>query len=185
MSESLKHSGEQNRDSLDLSAETKNNLERLKEKAEKAAEASPDQVQEIKSAVETQAISGKEFTVGEKESSSHGHQHISQKKLKSDAYKKSMKQVRRKLSKPDRAFSKVIHSKAVESVSDISSTTIARPSGILGGGICALAGSSFLLFMSKTYGFKYNYFIFFVFFVGGFFVGMIGELIFRQFKRRA
>lgn len=95
-----------------------------------------------------------------------------------------MRQIRSKLSKPDKTFSKVIHNKTVESVSEVSSKTIARPSGLLGGGICALLGSAYLLYMTKHYGFEYNYFVFFLLFVGGFFVGMFGELLLRYVFRK-
>lgn len=185
MSESMKHGGEHTVEKLDLETESKNNLNKLREKAEKAHESTPEEVQAIKSKVETQAVSGKEFTIGEKENTSHGHQHVNQKKLKSDSYKRTMQSVRKKLSKPNQTFSKVIHNKTVENLSEIGSSTIARPSGILGGGIVALVGSGFLLYMAREYGFEYNYFVFFLLFVGGFFVGMVGELLVRSVFRKS
>lgn len=187
MTEHIKHGGEHHNDStekLNLDHESHKNLERIREKAESAAESSQEQVHELKAKAETHAVSGKEFTVGEKESTAHGHHHTNQKELKANAYKKSMRQVRSKLSKPDKTLSKVIHNKTVETISEIGSSTVARPSGLLGGGICALAGSAFLLYMSKYYGFEYNYFVFFLLFVGGFFVGMVAELLLRYVFRK-
>ncbi len=184
MSESIKHQGEHGGEKLDLAAESRKNLERVREEAEKAQEATAEDVGHLKAKAETHAVSGKEFTVGEKESTAHAHHHTNQKELKADAYKKSMRHVRKQLSKPDRALSKVIHNKTVESVSEVSGKTIARPSGILGGGVFALAGSAFLLYMSKNYGFEYNYFIFFVLFIGGFFAGMFCELTLRYVFRK-
>ncbi len=185
MSETIKHNGEHGGEKINLDHESRKNLERLKEKAENAAESTKEQVHELKSKAENQAVSGKEFTVGENESTSHSQHHSNQKELKASAYKKSMRQVRSKLSKPDKALSKVIHNKTIENVSEVSSKTVARPSGLLGGGICALAGSAFLLYMSKHYGFEYNYAVFFILFVGGFFVGMLGELLIRYVFHKA
>lgn len=184
MSESLKHGGEQSGEKLDLSAESKNNLDKLREKAEKAHESSAEEVQAIKAKVETHAVSGKEFTVGEKENTSHSHHHVDQKKLKADAYRKTMNSVREKLSKPNQVFSKAIHNNTVEKISEVGGSTVARPSGILGGGIVALVGSAFLLYMAKQYGFEYNYLVFFLLFVGGFFIGMVGELLVRSVLRK-
>ncbi|MCA9332373.1 hypothetical protein KDA00_00700 [Candidatus Saccharibacteria bacterium] len=169
---------------LDLEAESRKNLERIHEKANKSQETTKEHVEHIKSKVETHAVSGKEFTVGERESVSHGHHHPNQKELKTDAYQKTLKNVRRRLSKPDKLLSKVIHNKTVESVSEVGGKTIARPSGILGGGLCALLGSAFLLYMSSHYGFEYNYFVFFMLFAGGFFVGMFGELLLRYILKK-
>lgn len=185
MSESLKHSSETGGEKIDLAAESRKNLERIHKKAEKSQEATKEHVEHIQSKVETHAISGKEFTVGENESTSHGHVHSNQKELKADAYKKTMNRVERKLSKPDRALSKVIHNKTVESVSEFGGKTFARPSGILGGGLFALIGSAFFLYMTKHYGFEYNYFIFFVLFVGGFFAGMLCELLVRSVLKKS
>jgi hypothetical protein len=186
MSESMKHSGGEHKiENHNTEHVSHKNLERIKEKAEKAEEHGEDHIDKIRAEIKTHAISGKEFTVGEKESTApSSHHYTNQKELKANAYNKSMRQIRSKLSKPDKTFSKVIHNKTVESVSEVSSKTIARPSGLLGGGICALLGSAYLLYMTKHYGFEYNYFVFFLLFVGGFFVGMFGELLLRYVFRK-
>jgi hypothetical protein len=187
MSESAKHSGEHHAkgEKLNLDQESKANLDRLREKAEKAAEASHEEVQHIQKKVETHAVSGKEFTVGEKETTRNSSSHqYDQKAIKKDTYKKTMRHVRTRLSKPEKTFSKVVHNKTVESISEVGGKTVARPSGILGGGICALLGSVFLVYMTKHYGFEYNYLLFFILFIGGFFIGMIGELLIRSVLRK-
>ena len=183
MSELAKHSGEHHSkgEKLDLGRESQKNLDRIREEAKKASEKGHEHVQHIQKKVETHAVSGKEFTVGEKETTQHGTSHnYDQKALKKDAYKKTMRHVRTRLSKPEKTFSKVVHNKTVENISEVGANTIARPSGILGGGICALLGSIFLVYMAKHYGFEYNYLLFFILFVGGFFVGMIAELFVRS-----
>lgn len=185
MSESIKHGGEQSHEKLDLTAEAHKNIERIHEKAEQSKETSHEDIKDLAKKAETHAISGKEHTVGEKESTAHVYTHSNQKELKADAYNKSIKHVRRKLSTPDKVLSKVIHNKTVENVSELGSKTIARPSGFLGGGLVTLLGSAFLLYMTRHYGFQYNYLAFFILFVGGYFFGMIAELVIRLFMKRA
>ncbi len=96
--------------------------------------------------------------------------------LKSNAYEHTLRRVQQKLPKTARAFSKIAHNKTVETVSNVSAQTVGRPSGILGGSICALMGSLILLYYSRHYGFKYNYSLFFLLFIGGFLVGALAEL---------
>ena len=180
MSESLKHGGEHKTEAIDLVEQSRKNLERIREKAENSAEKSPEDLKKVQKSVETQAVSGKELSVGENESTSTGNStSLNQKEIKLHTYNKTMRQVRRKLTKSERVLSKVVHNKPIEAISDVSSKTVARPSGIVGGGIAALCGSLFLLYMTKNYGFEYNYFLFVLFFVGGFFIGMTIEALIR------
>lgn len=186
MSEKIHSSSEHGSgEKIDLAAESRKNLEKIHEKAEKSQEATEEHVEHAKSKVETHAVSGKEYTVGEKESTSHGNgHHVNQKELKAESYKKTMKDVRKKLSKPDQVLSKVIHNKTIETTSEIGSKTVARPSGILGGGIFALLGSVAILWMANHYGFRYNFFVFILLFVGGFFVGTMVELLLRAVLKK-
>lgn len=97
--------------------------------------------------------------------------------IKSQVYKQTLQRVQSHLSKPNQALSKVVHNKTVDTISNVGAQTVARPSGLLGGSICAFIGSLVLLYSAKHYGFRYNYLMFILFFVGGFFVGLILELI--------
>lgn len=103
--------------------------------------------------------------------------------LKKDSYKQLLKQTQQRLPAISRQFSKVIHQKQVETISTFSAQTVARPSALLGGGIGALAGSVLLLYLSKHYGFTYNYAFFFVTFACGFAAGLLLELLVRVVKR--
>lgn len=104
--------------------------------------------------------------------------------LKTDAYKQTIKRIQQRLGSRDRVLSKVVHNKTVESISNMSAQTVARPSGLLGGSICAFLGSLLLLYSAKHYGFRYNYLMFFIFFVGGFSVGLALELVIWFFYSR-
>jgi hypothetical protein len=97
---------------------------------------------------------------------------------------RTLTRVRHKLSGPDKSLSKVIHQPVVDAVSRVGEQTVARPSGVLGGAICAFLGSCLFLWASKHYGFRYNYFLFFLFFVGGFAIGLVIELMVYLSRRK-
>lgn len=65
----------------------------------------------------------------------------------------TMKEVRGQMSAPSRAFSKVIHNKAVEKVSDITAATVARPNAILTGSIFAFVLTLGVYLVAKNYGY--------------------------------
>jgi hypothetical protein len=85
--------------------------------------------------------------------------------------------VRRSLSSPERLLSQVVHQPAVRVVSEAAGKTISRPSGLLGGGLVALLGTSTYLYLAKHLGFEYNYGVFLILFAGGFVLGLILELV--------
>jgi hypothetical protein len=97
--------------------------------------------------------------------------------LKAGAYQRTLSQVRQRLPKAARTFSKLVHSPTIEALSEVSSKTVARPSGLLGGSIGAFTGSVIILYMANHYGFRYNYSLFLILFVGGFLVGLGFELL--------
>ena len=184
MSEKLSHSSEQLQ-SIDVSAEQQKHLEKLQEKAERAEKDSIQQhIESLNKAAEQQAISGKELNIGDKTTESSGQTFGTSKELKSDAYKHTLQKVRKQLSVPDRAFSKVVHNKTIDSVSSAAAKTVARPSAFLGGSIGALVGSATLLYITRQNGFTYNYTVFFVLFIGGFFIGAVIELLVRLLFRK-
>ena len=105
-------------------------------------------------------------------------------KMKKTAYKKELRKIQHKLKKRERTFSKFVHNETIEAVSNIGARTVARPSGILGGGIVAILGSSIYLWMSKNYGFTYNYFVFFILLILGFLLGVVVEAVVRPFLNK-
>ncbi len=185
MSEKLQHSGEHSRETIDASAEARKNLERLQEKAEQA-EQDPLQkhVESLRETIESQAISGKEVSAGDHNTEQSAQQFGISKELKTDTYKKTLKQVRKHLSAPDRVLSRFVHTPAVEVTSQALGKTVARPSSFFGGSLGALLGSVVLVVLARRNGFEYNYAAFFFLFIGGFIVGSIIELLFRLLFRR-
>lgn len=171
--------------SPELHVEAEKNLERIREEAERA-EQDPLQkhVDSLRQNVEQQAISGKEFNVGDARQEQSAQSFGITNEFKAEAYRKTIRRIQSNLSKPERAFSKVIHNRAVESTSNAVGSTVARPSAFLGGSFLALTGSVVLLYMTRQYGFTYNYAVIFILFVGGYVLGLLIELLVKTFVRK-
>ena len=105
------------------------------------------------------------------------------KELGSQTFERTLISVRRKLSAPEKQLSKFIHKPVVEKVSDISGKTIARPSGILLGGIFSFVGSLVVYLLARHIGGELRYSIFAATFVAGYLLGLIVELIWRLVAR--
>lgn len=185
MSEKLHNTGEHGAESIDTSAESQKNLERLQEAAEQA-EQDPLQkhIESLSKSAEAQAISGKELNVGDKQGESSQQSFGVHKQLKNDAYKHTIRKIRSQLKVPDRILSRVIHQPVVDAVSNATARTAARPSGFLGGSIVAFVGSTAFLYMARLNGFTYNYAVVFMLFVAGFAIGIVLELFLRLIFRR-
>lgn len=144
--------------------------------------------------VDTQATSGKDASLDyttEHSSNNSGNTYSlgMHQQLKNDAYKRTLTKVRSHLSAPERTLSRAIHQPAVEAISEGISKTIGRPYALLFGGIATLLGTIVVLYFAKHTGFRYNYTIFFLLFIGGFFVGLFAELasklpFFRKHNKR-
>ena len=103
--------------------------------------------------------------------------------LKDIAYQRTLRRIQKELPVAVRTFSKIIHHPLIETISDAGSKTIGRPSGVLAGGICAFLGSSLLLYITKYYGYNYNFLMFAIFFISGFVAGLLIEAAYRIAKR--
>jgi hypothetical protein len=87
------------------------------------------------------------------------------------------KDIQRKEALPVRSFSKLVHAPVVRQASEVAGATVSRPSGMLGGGLTALVGTSLYLYLAHHVGFQYNYLVFLLLFAGGFIIGLILEAI--------
>jgi low affinity Fe/Cu permease len=183
MSEQLRSGSENKTDTIDLGAEAEANLKRLKEVAEKQAETSTETITNLESVARTEAISGKEVTIGEKEASQPTHSGV-HRELKNVAYARSMERIRSNLSAPSRMLSKIVHNPAIDAVSNGLAKTATRPSGILGGSIAALIGSLGLVYFSSHYGIAYNYTVFLVLYIAGYLLAVIVEAIVRMLRSK-
>lgn len=143
-----------------------------------------EKLEEISKKIEKEAKSSKELDISnetshQKPSYHHNgpyHEHSGS---------QAIKRVQKHLKPAERRFSKVIHNPKVEIVSDITGSTIARPSGLLYGGLFSLLSSLALYLLSRHYGYEYSYFVGILFFVGGFVFGLLIESLLRIFKKSA
>lgn len=87
-----------------------------------------------------------------------------------------LNRVQRQLPRGQKSLSKFTHQPTVDALSQLSEKTIARPSGLLGGSLAALFGSITLLYLSKHYGYSYNFLAFAAVFTIGFALGIATEL---------
>lgn len=105
--------------------------------------------------------------------------------LKEHTYNQTLASVRNKLSKPEKTLSKIVHKPSVEKVSDAMSATVVRPSGVLFGGVFSFIGSLLSYFLAKKLGGELRYSVFAAFFVGGFILGLLVELLIRLKRARS
>lgn len=99
------------------------------------------------------------------------------KELKDMAYARTMNRVRQQLSPVGRKFSKLVHQPVVNTVSEGVAKTVGRTSGLFAGGLVALVGTSAYYWISKHYGYDYNFLIYLILLAGGFVVGWLIEML--------
>lgn len=169
---------------LHLNEQSKENLERIKAAAEKleAAQGAENSIDHIKQQIEQAAVSGKEYTVGEKESAPASHSFGTHQELKHDGYRKTMARIRSQLSRSEKTLSKYVHSKHAEKMDAMVGRTIARPWGLFGGGLVAFVGSLIVLIFANYIGFRYNFTVFVLLFVFGYAAASVLELVGKLIK---
>ncbi|HEX6462333.1 MAG TPA: hypothetical protein VFZ58_03615 [Candidatus Saccharimonadales bacterium] len=106
------------------------------------------------------------------------------KRQKEQEYEKTMSEVRSQLSKPSRAFSKLIHNPTVEKVSDTTASTIARPNAVLAGSITAFLAVLGLYIAAYYFGFRLSGFELIGTFALGWLVGILIDVLRVLFLRR-
>lgn len=136
--------------------------------------------------IEQEAISGAEFgrTEHHKQPAAHQHSTVSR-ELRAMTFKRALVRLQKRQIPTDRILSKFMHLGAVDAASETIGKTIARPSGIIGGGLLSLIGTTVLLLTARHYGFTYNYFVFFCLFAIGLLLGQIAEIAWKLFRRRS
>lgn len=158
-------------------------LEQLEKRAEPTPEQGVEQREEKaeKAKVEAleKAISVEAKNNSEKEGAGHSSKRTSNlsRKAKEASFKTHMKRVQNELPPASRAFSKVIHNKTVERVSDGIGATIARPNAILSGAIFAFILVLAVYIIAKTFGYPLSGFETIGAFVIGWVVGVVYDYI--------
>lgn len=108
----------------------------------------------------------------EKDQQGTQHYAISEKQ-KAKAYKQVMSEAQQEMSPAAKAFSKVIHNPAVEATSEVVGKTIARPTSILTGSICAFLVLSGVYLLAKYNGFRLAGSEFILLFIAGWAAGLL------------
>ena len=102
---------------------------------------------------------------------------MSRKARLEQSYDHIMGEVRPQLNPASRAFSKVIHNKAVEKTSEIVGTTVARPNAILAGAVFAFALTLAVYLIGKQLGYPLSGAETIVAFVLGWVIGIIYDFL--------
>lgn len=97
----------------------------------------------------------------------------SSKKIKTTVYKNTLKDIRREMTPTERIFSKIIHNPLIEKISDIVSSTIARPGALILGSLSALILLSIIYIMAQYYGWALSGSEWIAAFVAGWCAGLI------------
>lgn len=145
------------------------------ESGEKAAEKA--RIEALKSAISVEKGSAEKKTRSGDAPAPRRRGGIS-KKEKTTSYKKHMKQMQAALPAPQRVFSKVIHSPAVEKSSEFIGATVARPNAILSGAIVAFFLVLVVYVVAKNLGYVLSGFET----IGAFIVGWVIGILYDYFK---
>lgn len=95
------------------------------------------------------------------------------KKEKDISYNATMRDIEGHMTPTSRAFSRLIHHKTVERVSDTVGSTVARPNAILAGAIAAFVISLSTLLIAKHYGYRLSGFEAIAAFAVGWLLGIL------------
>ncbi len=156
------NNSEQARNPEDLERVRHEQQERIsedrQEKLEQQAERPHESVDELQHEAVERAKSQEKDQIARKvehETTAHERRQdeIVPKSKRAATYKRTMNQVQSELPPVSRAFSKVIHNKAVERVSDAVGSTIARPNAILAGSLLAFVFTLIIFLVARYYGY--------------------------------
>lgn len=106
------------------------------------------------------------------------------KKQRKDSYENTMRQIQSEMSKPSKTFSKVIHNKTVERVSETVGASVARPNAVLAGSMMATFLTLFVFIVAKQYGYRLSGFETIATFLLGWAIGLIYDYARLMFAKK-
>lgn len=164
-------------------AEKPKDIERAPEIQDRKGEVAPESkgerernVEKAREEVNKEAVSGREESAGEHKRT-EPVQTRTLPRSRDEGYKMTMKRVQSEMSAPARAFSKVIHNKAVERTSEVVGSTVARPDAILSGSVFACVLVLGVYILARTNGFSLSGFETIAAFVVGWILGIIFDFL--------
>ncbi len=179
---SQEHGSEQQSNSHELKARSKELLDEAKKEAEQAKHHHAEKLDEIRSEIEKQATAAKEMSATEtkgQEEPEAANTYWNSQEYRDLAFKQFMGKVQKHLTPSEKIGSKIFHQPMVERASEIGSKTVARPSGVLTGSIFSFITSLVAYYFAKQNGYDMTYSIFIVSFIVGFFLGILAEFVYR------
>lgn len=105
-------------------------------------------------------------------------------KQRRDLFDRQMQKVRAQLPSGSRAFSKVVHNRVVEDVSEFLEDTVLRPPLLITGSVIGLIFSIIVYIFAWVQGFRLSGSEVVFGFAVGWIIGAVGETIVRTMKRR-
>lgn len=180
MAERLNETGNEKIATPEVSAE---HYERVTEQYEKSAE---KQVESAETQAEKAKIEALEHALSVETGSAERKKTTSattkrrgiSKKEREASFQQRMTHVRSEMSAPERAFSKLIHTKPVEKTSEFIGSTIARPNAVLSGAVVAFIAVLGVYLLAKNLGYTLSGFET----IGAFLVGWTIGILYDFFK---
>lgn len=130
--------------------------EQLRSDAEKAGETLKNRTERVEEArdlvVEASAEKPKEAEQPQKSSPEH-RKFTFTKAERENNFKRTMAAVRKEMSPVEQTFSKAIHNKTIEAVSEVAAVTVARPNAVLSGAVCAFILTLAVYSIARNYGY--------------------------------
>ncbi|HET6747605.1 MAG TPA: hypothetical protein VFH06_05895 [Candidatus Saccharimonadales bacterium] len=154
--------------------------ERLREDLERGVETSKENLEDARKEAIERASSAEKEKLHEEVEASPAERRVQGPLSKADkdaSFNATMKEVRSQMSAPSRNFSKVIHNKTVEKVSESVGSTIARPNAILSGAIFAFALTLGVYLLAKNLGYPLSGFETIAAFILGWVLGVVYDFL--------
>ncbi len=169
---------------IENTASAAEQLEKLTNTPENSVELSPRDAEAMAERARVEALeSAISVEAGGKERKSSSEPKAPQhrgpvgKKQKETSFKRQMTEVRAELPPISRTFSKVIHNRAVEKVSEVVGSTVARPNAILAGSVSAFIITLAVYVIAKNIGYQLSGFETIGAFIIGWVIGIIYDYL--------
>lgn len=161
--------------------EDERRAERLREDAERRAEQAgddqPERLEKSRHEVERVAEKQEKPAVEASAERAETRPDVASKRERAAAYDEHMDTARSHMKPAGRAFSKVIHNRAVESVSEATGKTVARPNAILAGSFTAFVVVLGVFLVARYYGYPLSGSETIIAFAGGWVVGVLFDYL--------
>lgn len=174
--DNLQHNSQQSRESSQTNSEyrstTKEEIDQITNEAKSraTAETNESQAEKINNQIHSNPSNSTPYI---------------DKSVKKQALSQELAQIRQELTKSDRLLSKTIHQPKIQKLSEISAKTVARPYGLIVGGLLAFIGSLAYYLFTKYYGLHYYSIVFIILFISGYILSSLIEIIVKSIAKKA